>query len=192
MRLTACSVPELEKNAKIERIEKGKTRHNCQICSVHVYHMLFHSSKNCLLYFKESIMCDEKLKHLLDVRTTIIICFEFPIYFNTNMYENIHKILEEFYIPGPNNNNYLNIQNLEQNISYFGNIPLWHFVQFLMDHKVTSHPIAFQRINAFTSQFEYYYYLAMLWHYGEDWKFISLQLYAQLPQSCFGFFEVVF
>ena len=41
MRLTACSVPELEKNAKIERIEKGKTRHNCQICSVHVYHMLF-------------------------------------------------------------------------------------------------------------------------------------------------------
>ena len=123
-------------------------------------------------------MCDEKLKHLLDVRTSIIICFDFPIYFNTNMYENIHKILEEFYIPGPNNNNYLNIQNLEQNISYFGNIPLWHFVQFLMDHKVMSHPIAFQRINAFTSQFEYYYYLAMLWHYGEDWKFISLQLYA--------------
>ena len=41
MRLTACSVPELEKNAKIERIEKEKTRHNCQICSVHIYHMLF-------------------------------------------------------------------------------------------------------------------------------------------------------
>ena len=41
MRLTACSVPELEKNAKIERIEKEKTRHNCQICSVHVHYMLF-------------------------------------------------------------------------------------------------------------------------------------------------------
>ena len=51
MRLAACSVPELEKNAKIERIEKEKTRHICQTCWGHVYHMLFHSSKKLFIIF---------------------------------------------------------------------------------------------------------------------------------------------